>query len=96
MTKRISISRTKSNFSAALREAESGEILLITRHGKPVAALVSARDARQIERLRSADPNSGLASVSGGWEGADDLVDRIAESPRVGSRPVPDLDDSRS
>lgn len=96
MTKRISISRAKSNFSAAVREAESGETLLITRRGKPVAALVSARDARQIERLRSACPDSGLASVSGGWEGSEDLVERIDESARVGSRPVPELDDERS
>lgn len=96
MTKRISINRVKANFSAAVREAQSGETLLITRHGEPVAALVSARDARQIERLRSAGPEGGLASVAGGWEGSDDLVERIAESPRVGSRPAPELDDEPS
>lgn len=96
MTKRISISRVKANFSAAVREAQSGETLLTTRHGEPVAGLVSARDARRIERLRPAGPKGGLASVSGGWEGSDDLVERIAESPRVGSRPVPELDDEPS
>ncbi len=92
MTKSISISRAKTNFSAAVREAESGETLLITRHGEPVAALVGAGDAEQIERLRSAGPEGGLASVAGGWEGSDELVERIAESPRTGSRETPVLD----
>ena len=95
MTKRIPISRAKTNFSATVREAESGKILLITRHGKPVAALVSARDARQIQRLRSAGLEGGPASVAGDWKGTDELVEHIAESARVGSRPVPDLNDTR-
>lgn len=92
MSETISISRAKANFSAAVRRAESGVTLVITRHGKPVAALVDADDAERLERLRSAGPEEGLASVAGGWEGSDELVERIAESAREGSRGVPALD----
>lgn len=90
--KEVSVSRAKANFSAAVREAEAGATLVITRHGKPVAALVDADDVEQLERLRAAGPEGGLASVAGGWEGSDELVDRIAESSRDGSRSVPSLD----
>lgn len=89
---RISVSRAKANFSAAIRQAEAGATLVITRHGKPVAALVDTDDVEELERLRSAGPEGGLASVAGGWEDSDELVDRIAESSREGSRSVPGLD----
>lgn len=92
MAKSISISRAKANFSAAVREAEAGETLMITRHGRPVAALVGTDDAEQLERLRAAGPGEGLASVAGGWEDSDELVERISESARTGSRGVPALD----
>lgn len=92
MRKKISISRAKANFSAAIREAERGETLVITRHGKPVAALVDADDVERLERLRSAGPAGGLASVAGGWEGSDELVGLVRESRRQGIRDVPSPD----
>jgi len=65
--------------------------VLITRHGKPVAALVRASDLEHIERLRKAGPESGLVSIAGGWEDSDELVKILDESPRMGQRDVPDL-----
>jgi prevent-host-death family protein len=40
--KRMSIQALKSQLSAAVAEAESGGIVEITRHNRPVAVLVSA------------------------------------------------------
>lgn len=89
MKKKISISRAKANFSAAVREAESGETVVITRHGKPVAALVDLDDAERLERLRSAGPPGGLASVAGCWEDSEELIEQLEASRREGSRHVP-------
>jgi hypothetical protein len=53
----ISLKDAKAGFSALVDEAIKGEFITITRHGKPVAALVSleaAETARKaIEKKRS-------------------------------------------
>lgn len=90
MAERVSITDAKVNFSAAVRRAESGETVVITRHGTPVAALIDADELEQLERLRSAGPEAGLAGLTGGWKGSDELVERIREDRRTGSRDVPD------
>ena len=92
MSKTLSVAEAKAHFSECIRIAEDGDSLLITRHGKPVVALVRAEDLEQLERLRAAGPQAGLASLAGGWEDSDDLVTILRDSPRTGSRKVPDLD----
>jgi prevent-host-death family protein len=86
------VSKVKARFSEFLRAAEHGEPVLITRHGRVVAALVGAEELRQLERLRAAGPEGGLASVAGGWEGSDELADLVERSRRVGTRNVVGLD----
>ena len=88
MTKRaLSVAEAKATLSDAIREVEGGSTLLITRHGRPVAALVRAEDADALERLRASGPEGGLASVAGGWRGSEDLVTAIATaSPRSHTR----------
>ncbi len=86
MSRNVSIAEAKAHLSVCVREAEQGEPIMITRHGKPVAALVPAADLDQLERLRMAGPQSGLASLAGGWDGADELADRIEESERTPTR----------
>ena len=88
MTKRLSVAETKATFSECIREVEGGKSVLITRHGKPVAALVRPQDVENIERLRKAGPEGGLASIAGGWEGSDELARLLDESVRVGQRDV--------
>ena len=87
MTKRaLSVAEAKATLSDAIREVEGGSTLLITRHGRPVAALVRAEDADVLERLRASGPEGGLASVAGGWRGSEDLVTAIATAARSPTR----------
>jgi prevent-host-death family protein len=88
MKKLISLAEAKATFSECIREAESGKEVLITRHGKPVAALVRAKDLEKFVRLKKAGPEGGLASLAGGWEESEELVRILDESSRVGQRNV--------
>lgn len=82
MKKEISIAAAKTQLSGCIRQVENGESLFITRHGKAVAALVPAEDLQHLERLRKAGPEGGLASIAGGWEGSEELVRLIEQTPR--------------
>jgi prevent-host-death family protein len=92
MSKRLSVAEAKATLSERIREVESGKTVVITRHGKPVAALVRAEDAERLERLRAAGPEGGLASLAGGWEGSEELAALLSESHRRGRREPPALD----
>jgi len=84
MNKSIPLAEAKATLSDCIQEVESGKSVLITRHGKPVAALVCPRDLDNLERLKKAGPEGGLASLAGGWEGSDELARLLDESTRVG------------
>jgi prevent-host-death family protein len=88
----LSVAEAKATLSDAIRDVEAGGTILITRRGHPVAALVSPGDVAALERLRAVGPEGGLASVAGGWEGADELVVNIAAAARRGRRRAPRLD----
>jgi prevent-host-death family protein len=57
----INLKDAKAGFSALVDEAIKGEFVTITRHGKPVAALVSL-EAAEIARKAMARRRSGLAA----------------------------------
>lgn len=82
----------KAKLSKYIRAAEHGDPVIITRHGRAVAALVGSEELQLLERLRAAGPEGGLASVAGGWEDSDDLSRILNTSARVGSRNGPVLD----
>lgn len=88
----VSIAKAKARLAKWVRTAEDGEPVIITRHGKPVAALVRVEDVERLERLRAAGPAGGLASLAGGWEDSDELVRSIEEAARNGQRAVEPLD----
>ena len=92
MPKKGSVSEVKARFSDYVRSAQRGEPVVITRHGRAVAAIVGAEELEALQRLRAAGPEGGLASVAGGWEDSDDLVRILETSSRVGSRSGPSLD----
>lgn len=82
----------KAHFAQCLREAEQGAPVLLTRHGKPVAAIVSVDLLEELERLRAAGPEGGLLSLAGGWEGSEEVAERALEYGRSAGRGVPELD----
>ena len=88
----VTVAAAKARFAACVREAEQGTTVVITKHGRRVAALVSAEDVEELRRLRAAGPKAGLASLAGGWEGSDDLVKEIRRYKRTPPREIPDLD----
>lgn len=90
MDKTFSVAEAKAGFSECIREVEAGSSVIITRHGKPVAAMVRPDDVEHLERLRKAGPEGGLASIAGGWEGSEELARSLEEFPRRGNREVPD------
>jgi prevent-host-death family protein len=87
----ISAAKAKAEFAECIRRAEAGDPVVITRHGKPVVALVRADRLQQLERLRSAGPAAGLAGLAGGWRGSEELVRLLTGARRSKSRRVPRL-----
>ena len=83
MERVATIVEAKNHFSDCVRSAESGNPVVITRHGRPVAAVVAADDLRRIEALRAAGPDAGLAGLAGGWEGSEELAEALAASHRT-------------
>ena len=51
--KRIQFSTAKAQLSELIDDVERGEIVQITRHGKPVARLIREEDARRADALRA-------------------------------------------
>ncbi len=58
--KRASIGEAKAHFSALVKRAESGEEVVVTRSGIPVARIVSAQTVRE----RSFANDEGLGFVA--------------------------------
>jgi prevent-host-death family protein len=75
--RQMSVVEAKARFSEVLREVEAGWIVVIHRHGRDVAAVVSPGDFERLRRLQAAGPERGLASIAGGGKGCEDLADRI-------------------
>jgi len=51
----MTVAEAKNHFSDVLRRAEyGGERVIVERHGKPVAAIVSTEDLRQLEAAENA------------------------------------------
>ena len=92
MSRNLSIVETKTHLSHCIREVEQGGSVLITRHGKAVAALVPADTLEHVERLKKAGPQGGLASLAGGWKGSEDLVRLLVRSKRTKHRKLRVLD----
>jgi len=86
----VSASVAKARLSEWIQRTMLGEIVLITRHGKLVAALVPPEYLEQLQRLRRAGPQAGLVSVAGGWSGSDELAESLGQIERTAPRSQPD------
>jgi prevent-host-death family protein len=82
----------KTHLADWVRTAESGRPVVITRHGKPVAALIAVEELERLRALRAAGPSMGLISVAGGWDGSEELAEILARHRRSPSRTVPELE----
>ncbi len=89
MPRKLPAARVKAEFAECVRKAEAGEAVVITRHGKAVAALVPADRLRQLDRLLAAGPEAGLAGLAGGWKGSEELVATITGVRRSKARRLP-------
>lgn len=76
--KSISIADAKARLSELVSRAESGESILITRHGQPAAKLVPVREAKQPLRpmaaFRETIAPTGVSSI--------DLIRRMRDEER--------------
>lgn len=85
MARRLSAAQAKSQLADCLRKAENGEAVIITRHGKPVAALVGM-DRVALSRRKDTRNGSGLGGLVGGWKGSEDLVRALTKLRRTRPR----------
>ena len=85
MARKVTAAQAKSELAECIRKAESGEAVVITRHGKPVAVLVGA-DRMALIGQAGAGRRAGLAALAGGWKGSEDLVRALAKLRRSRAR----------
>ena len=90
----LSLARAKESFSECIRRAESGEPVLITRYGRPIAALVAARDLDDLTKYRSEKQQGTLLELMGVGKDLDEFVAELetAVEQRGPSRPGPDFE----
>ena len=63
MTRTMTATKAKAELASCIRLARHGETIVITNHGRPVAAIVSTDELEKLERLRAAGPQDGLVSL---------------------------------
>ena len=78
--KRVNLAEAKAKLSELVTDATKGEIVEITRRGKPVARIVATQAPRRpinIERIRAITATMPLQK-----EGAGDFVGRMRDEDR--------------
>ncbi len=76
----IQVADAKRRFSEFLaKAAHAGTRVIITRRGRPTAALVSMDDLQELEQL---DKRTGLAAIAGKWADFEEIADDILEARR--------------
>ncbi len=66
MRRTLSAADAKNRLADALRQAESGDLVLITRYRKPVAALVGGERLERLERLEEAPAEAAAEGEAAG------------------------------
>lgn len=66
--KTLQVREAKAGFSALIEAAENGETTIITKHGKPAAAIVPIEDARKLYQEKPRNFGEFLMSFPGGVE----------------------------
>jgi len=63
-----SIADAKAHLAEYVANAEAGARVVLTRHGRPVAALVPLADLQWLEQGSQEDPQAGLAGLIAAWD----------------------------
>lgn len=70
MTYEVPVTQVRAELADLInRVVYGGERIVVTRHGKPIAALVSAADLRTLEELDGAAGEQAVSTVSAGGTG---------------------------
>ena len=84
MVRTVSVAEAKRDFSEVMtRAAHKGERFIIARRGKPMAALVSMEDLRQL--APASEKPRGLLASAGAWSdfrNLDQVIEEIYRSRR--------------
>lgn len=83
MSKRYSVAEAKNHLPAVIHEAEQGQTIEITRHGRPVAVVLSLAEHRRLE-----GPRQGLWHAYQAWRASavlltDADVDALTDPTRA-------------
>jgi len=74
----ISVAEAKSHFSEYISKvAYADKRIIITKRGKPIAALVSVEE---IKKLKSSEEVKGLGEIIGKWADFEDIEDNIKKA----------------
>lgn len=66
--KTMQVRDAKAGFSALVEAAENGEPTIITKHGKPAAAIVSIEDVQKLYPVKRRNFGEFLLTYPGGIE----------------------------
>lgn len=87
----MSVAEAKRRFSELLDRVASGERFVVTRRGRPAAALCPPVDAARVDEPE----HLGLLAFAGAlgeWPEFDAIMrDVVASRKKAGTRPAPDL-----
>jgi len=78
MSKTITLREANQAFARCVRDVEAGEEYVITRHGEPVARLVSAAGERTLTAEQQAALSRTRARMRQGWAIGAGPLDRAA------------------
>lgn len=92
MTEVLGVAETKRRFAELIDRVLDGERVIVTRRGRPVAALVPPSDAA----VREPATHIGLAACAGAmadWRELDEtMAEVVASRASAGQRPAPEFD----
>jgi len=92
MTEQMGVAETKQRFAELIDRVLDGERFVVTRRGRPVAALVPASDAAATEP----SPYLGLAAFAGVMADVPEfeqiMAEVVASRKNAGQRPAPEFD----
>src|SRR5262245_899102 len=83
MSKAMTIAEAKAHFSECVKSAEGGETVLITRYGRPAAAVVPAKYLAELEMEgRKGPAQRGLAALIGRFPDGEELAAEVERTVR--------------